>query len=97
MDNFQPTNPDEGVAGISRPRVAAGWVPSAKHARRRRARRFLAYRKSGRIAAATMICVAVGLPLAAASPSASASQLLASSAASTGASNAPSAPAQGGA
>ena len=40
----------------------------AEPARRRRARRFLAYRRSGRIAAAALICAAIGLPVAVATP-----------------------------
>jgi hypothetical protein len=76
----------------------AAWVPAGKHARRRRARRFLAYRRSGRIAAAAMICAAIGLPaIVATSPSATAAQLVSSAATGAGSSNARSAPAQGGA
>jgi hypothetical protein len=76
----------------------AAWVPAGKHARRRRARRFLAYRKSGRIAAAALICAAVGLPATVAlSPAATAEQLVASVSSGTAASNARSAPAHGGA
>lgn len=124
MTNFELTNPNEAVAGLtklsaaSEPQTAKGssgagaapphprpillrwsaWPPSAKHARRRRVQRFLAYRRSGRIAAATMICAAIGLPvIVATSPSATAAQLVASAASSTGGSNARSAPAQGGA
>ena len=107
MNDFELTNPHEADPGLSEPSAALersfslnrpAWVPAPKHARRRRARRFLAYRRSGRIAAAVAICAAIGLPFAVAtSPSATAAQLVTSAAAGTGASNARSAPAQGGA
>ncbi len=96
MNDFEPTNPQKDVPSFSLNRSA--WVPAAKHARRRRARRLLAYRRSGRIAAAAVVCAAIVLPVAVAtSPSATAAQLVTSAAAGTGASNARSAPAQGGA
>ena len=107
MNDFEPTNPHEADPGLSEPSAASersfslnrpAWVPAPKLARRRRARRFLAYRRSGRIAAAAAICAAIGLPFAVAtSPSATAAQLVTSAASGTGASNARSAPAQGGA
>jgi len=97
MNDFEHTNPREAVPGLSNSLNRPAWVPAGKHARRRRARRFLAYRRSGRIAAAALICAAIGLPVGVAtSASATAVQVVAS-AASTGASNARSAPAQGGA
>ena len=73
-------------------------VPTAKQARRPKVRRLLANRRPGRIAAAALICAALGLPVPlATSPSATAAQLVAASASGTGGSNARSAPAQGGA
>jgi hypothetical protein len=96
MGDFDPTIPHEDVRSFSLNRSA--WVPARKHSRRRRARRFLAYRRSGRIAAAAAICAAIGLPVAVAtSPSAAAAQLVTSAASGIGAPNARSAPAQGGA
>ena len=87
MNDFEPTNPHEADPSFSLNRSA--WVPKPKHARRRRARRFLAYRRSGRIAAAAAICAAIGLPIAVAtSPSATAAQLVSSAASGTDASNA---------
>jgi hypothetical protein len=107
MNDLEPTNPHEADPGLSGPSAASErsfslsrstWVPAGKHARRRRARRFLAYRRSGRIAAAAAICAAIGLPIAVAmSPSATAAQLVSSTASGTQASNARSAPALGGA
>lgn len=73
----------------------AAWVPRGKHARRRRVRRFLAYRNSGRISAAALICAAVGLPATVAiSPSATAGPLVASAPSASATSNARSARAQ---
>ncbi len=73
-------------------------APVSEPARRPRVRRLLANRRSGRIAAAALMCAAIGLPVSfATSPSATAAQLVAASASGTGASNARSAPAQGGA
>jgi len=104
MNHFEPTNRHEADPGPSGPSAASersfsldrsAWIPAPKHARQRRARRFLAYRRSGRIAAAAAICAAIGLPVAVAtSPSATAAQLVTSAASGTGASNARSAPAQ---
>jgi hypothetical protein len=62
----------------------AAWVPAAKRARRRRAQRFLAYRRSGRIAAATVICAAIGLPLSVAGSASATAVRVVASAASTG-------------
>jgi hypothetical protein len=64
------------------------WVPAAKHARRRRAQRFLAYRRSGRIAAATLICAAIGLPVVVATSASATPAQLVAPASSTGPSNA---------
>jgi hypothetical protein len=85
MNDSGSTNPHEADLGLSKPSAASeesfsldrsAWIPAPKHARQRRARRFLAYRRSGRIAAATAICAAIGLPVAVAtSPSATAAQL----------------------
>jgi hypothetical protein len=107
MNDFEPTYRHKADPGLSGPSAASersfslnrpAWVPAPKHARRRRARRLLAYRMSGRIAAAAAICAAIGLPFAVAtSPSATAAQLVASAASATGEPNARSAPAQGGA
>ena len=107
MNDFEPTNPPEADPRLSETSAASersfslnrpAWVPAPKHARRRRARRFLAYRRSGRIAAAATICAAIGLPFSVVtSPSATAAQLVTPAASGTGASNARSAPAQGGA
>jgi hypothetical protein len=98
MNDFEYANPHEAVPGLSNSLDRPAWVPAGKHARRRRARRFLAYRRSGRIAAAALICAAIGLPVSVAtSASATGVQVVASAASGTGASNARSAPAQGGA
>ena len=70
-------------------------VLTANHARRPKVRRLLANRRAGRVAAAALTCAAVWLPVSlVTSPSATAAELVASS---TGAANARSAPAPGGA
>ena len=93
-----------GGAGAAPPPPPPSWpewsarAPMAEPARRPRVRRLLANRRSGRVAAAVLMCAAIGLPVSfATSPSATAAQLVAASASGTGASNARSAPAQGGA
>jgi hypothetical protein len=97
MNDFEYTNPHEAVPGLSNSLDRPAWVPAGKHARRRRARRFLAYRRSARIAAAALICAAIGLPVSVATSASATGVQVVASAASTGASNARSAPAQGGA
>ena len=73
-------------------------APMSEPAGRPRVRRWLANRRSGRIATAAVMCAAIGLPvILATSPSATAAPLVAASASGTGAPNARSAPAQGGA
>ena len=90
-----------GAAPPPPPPSLPEWSASpsmSERARPPRVRRVLANRRSGRIAAAALMCAAIGLPVSlAASPSATAAQLVAASASGTGASNARSAPAQGGA
>ena len=78
--------------------ISSAPAPMAKHARRPKVRRLLAKRRTGQVAAAALMCAAIGLPVnLATSPSATAAQLVAASASSPGAANARSAPAQGGA
>lgn len=90
-----------GAAPSPPPAFSPDWsasVPMARHARRPKVRRLLENKRSGRIAAAALMCAAIGLPVSlATSPSATAAELVAASAAGTGASNARSAPAQSGA
>ena len=90
-----------GAAPPPPPAFSPNWpapAPTAKRARGPKVRRLLTNRRSGRIAAAALMCAAIGLPVSlATSPSATAAQLVAASASGTGASNARSAPAQGGA
>jgi Domain of unknown function (DUF5666) len=73
-------------------------VPAAKHVRRPKVRRLRADKRSGRVASVALMFAAIGLPVTlATSPSATAAQLVVASASGSGASNARSAPAQGGA
>jgi hypothetical protein len=91
-------------AGAAPPPPPPSWpegsarASMSEPARRPRLRRLLANRRSGRVAAAALMCAAIGLPVSfATSPSATAAQLVATSASGTGAPNARSAPAPGGA
>jgi hypothetical protein len=73
-------------------------APMSEPARRPRVGRLLANRRTGRVVSAALICAAIGLPVSlATSPSATAAPAVAASASGTGAPNARSAPAQGGA
>ena len=69
-----------GAAPPPLPAFSPNWsapVPTPKHARRPKVRRLLANRRSGRVAAAALICAAIGLPISVAtSPSATAAQLV---------------------
>jgi hypothetical protein len=90
-----------GAAAPDLPPTSPEWstgAPMAEPAHRQKARRWLANRRGGRVAAAVLMCAAVGLPVSfATSPSAAAAPLVAASASGTGAPNARSAPAPGGA
>jgi hypothetical protein len=92
---------DAGTAALAPAPTSPEWspgAPTANPARRPRARRWLANRRGARLAATVLMCAAIGLPVSfATSPSATAAPLVAASASSTGAPNARSAPAQGGA
>ncbi len=71
-------------------------LPTAKRARGPKVQRFLAYSRTGRVAAAALMCAAIGLPVnLATSPSATAAPVVAAASSGPGATNARSAPAQG--
>jgi hypothetical protein len=90
-----------GTGAAPTPPRAPNWsapVPPAKHARRPKVGRLLANTRTGRIAAAALMCAAIGLPVSlATSSSATAAPFVAANGSGTGALNARSAPAQGGA
>ncbi len=90
-----------GAAPASPPAFSPNWpilVLTPNHARWPEVRRLLAKGRTGRVAAAALMCVAIGLPFSLAiSTSATAAQLVAAGTSGAGAANARSAPASGGA